>query len=159
MVTIVCIWNTVRESSHIFFFCFRDPFCEVVQRPENTHGEADRLDWNQGNSRFAWVASGSLPSVQNYRPYISYQDLCGNMNILFAHVFSVYGWLSEFRYFRFFPSNLLILSANGNICHSIQDNKLYSDHPLLFFSFLWNHYVDIILRTQWICEVHCHQLS
>ena len=39
MATIVCRRNTVRESSHISFFCGRDPFCEVVQRPENTHEE------------------------------------------------------------------------------------------------------------------------
>ena len=33
--------------------------------------------------------------------------------------FSVCGWLLELTYFRFFSGNLLILSANGNICHSI----------------------------------------
>ena len=87
--------NTVRESSHISFFRDGDPFCEEMRRPKNTHGGADR---------FTWVTSGSLPLVQNYWPYI---------------VFSNYGWLSELTYFRFFSGNLLILSANGNICHSI----------------------------------------
>ena len=47
--------NKVRESSHISFFCVRDPFFEVVRRPENTHGRADRS---------AWVTSGSLPSLE-----------------------------------------------------------------------------------------------
>ena len=33
----MCSRNTVRESSHISFFCGEDPFCEVVQRQENIH--------------------------------------------------------------------------------------------------------------------------
>ena len=40
---IVCSRNTVRESSHISFFSCGDPFCEVVQWPENTHGELTGL--------------------------------------------------------------------------------------------------------------------
>ena len=35
--TIICHRNTVRESSHISFFCDWDPFCEVVRQPKNTH--------------------------------------------------------------------------------------------------------------------------
>ena len=51
------VWsrNTVRESSHISFFCGGDPFREVVRRPENTHGRADR---------FAWVTSRPPPSLE-----------------------------------------------------------------------------------------------
>ena len=43
MATIVCSRNTVRESSHVFFFFGEDPYWEVVQRPENTHGELTGL--------------------------------------------------------------------------------------------------------------------
>ena len=41
--TIVCSRNTVRENSHISFFCSGYPFCEVVRRPENTHEELTGL--------------------------------------------------------------------------------------------------------------------
>ena len=34
--------NTIRESSHISFFCSGGPFCEEMQWPENTQGRADR---------------------------------------------------------------------------------------------------------------------
>ena len=37
--TIVCSRDTLKESSHIFFFCGGDSFCEVVRGPENTHEE------------------------------------------------------------------------------------------------------------------------
>ena len=40
---IVCSRNTVREGSHISFFCGGDPFCEVVRRLENRHGEMTGL--------------------------------------------------------------------------------------------------------------------
>ena len=63
--TIVCSRNTVKESSHISFFCSGDPFCEVVQRRENTQGGADRS---------AWGTRSSLPSVQNYRPFIVFSS-------------------------------------------------------------------------------------
>ena len=91
------VWsrNTVRESLHISFFCGGDPFCEVVQQPENTHREADSLlEWPVDLSYLAWatsrsplltwVSSGFLLSVQNYRPYIVFQVPCKNMNILFT---------------------------------------------------------------------------
>ena len=43
--------NTVGESLHINFFCDGDPFCEVVQRPENTHEElTGLLEWTMGLS-------------------------------------------------------------------------------------------------------------
>ena len=38
----MCSRNTVRESSHISYFCDWHPFCEVVGRPENTDGSDDR---------------------------------------------------------------------------------------------------------------------
>ena len=119
-MTFVWSRNKVTENSHISFFCGRDPFFEVVGRPENTYGGADR---------FAWVISGFLPSVQNYRPYIVFQVLWTR---LFAHVFSVYDWLSELTYFPFFSvicwsylrTEISVILSTGN--------KLDSrHHPLL----------------------------
>ena len=52
METTVCSNNTVRDRSHISFFCGGDPYCEVVQRPENTH------------DMFDWVTRRSLPSLE-----------------------------------------------------------------------------------------------
>ena len=103
----------------------------------------------QGADRSAWVTSGSLPSLErpvDLSPLLkrpadlspSFErplDLClqskitdlilslqvpwGYMNILFAHVFFCL-WLVIWTYILpFFSGNLLILSANGNICHSI----------------------------------------
>ena len=49
--TIVCSRNTVRENSHISFFCGGDPFCEEVRRLENTHEELTSLvEWPAGLS-------------------------------------------------------------------------------------------------------------
>ena len=66
--TATFVWsrNSVRESSHISFFCGEDPFYEIVRRPENTYGEADRS---------AWETSGFLPLVQNNKSYIIFQVL------------------------------------------------------------------------------------
>ena len=71
-----------------------------------------------------------------------------------SHVFSVYGSLSELTYFRCFTvicwsyqrTDISVILSNGN--------KLLSRHHPLFFSFLWNHFLDVILRPYWICYVH-----
>ena len=131
--------NTAWETSYISFFCGRDPFCEVVRRSENTHGGADRS---------AWVTSGSLPSVQNYRPYIVFQL---PWTRLFAHVFFCL-WLVIVTYilpfFRvicwsYLRTDISVILSTGN--------KLHSCHHPLFLFFLWNHFVDVILRLHWIC--------
>ena len=123
------VWsrNTVRESSHISFLCGGDPWCVLERQPENTH------------DMFAWVTRRSLPSLErpaDLSPLLERPaDLCLQSKItdliFFSSpmrkyeqphcltYFSVYGWLSELTYFRFFFGNLLILSANGNICHYI----------------------------------------
>ena len=46
----------------------------------------------------------------------------------------------------FFSGNLLILFANGYICHSI-DNKLYSGYHILYFPFLWKSLCWCYLAT------------
>ena len=129
MATIVYSRSTVRESSHISFFCGGDPFCATAR--EHTQ-EADRsalsdqwvsfFAWEtSGPLPFIWVTAGSLPSVQIYRPYIVFSSPMREYEPpLSLMYFSVCGWLSELTYFwGVFSGNLLILSTNGNICHSI----------------------------------------
>ena len=60
------------------------------------------------------------PSVQNYRPYIVFQLPHGNMNMpLQPRIFCLWLVIGTYILLFFFSGNLLILSVNGNICHSI----------------------------------------
>ena len=138
-----------RESSHISSFCGGDPFCEVVGRPENTHEAlTGLLEWPVGHSlSLEWPADLS-PSLDGPADLylqskitdliFSFQIPSGTMNILFASRFiSVYGWLSEQTYFRFFPViGWSYLRTEISVTLSI-GNKLYSRHHILYFSFLW----------------------
>ena len=72
---IVCSSNTVRHSSHISFFCGGDPYCTVVQRPENTHEELKGL--------FERPASLYLQSKITDL-ILSFQVPCGSINIHIA---------------------------------------------------------------------------
>ena len=112
--TVTFLWrrNTVRESSHIFFFCGGDPFCEVVRLPQNTHGGADR---------FVWVTKGPPPSVLNYRPYIIFSSPMQKYELASSPTYFLFmaGYRNLHTTGVFFFGILLILSANGNICHSI----------------------------------------
>ena len=119
--------NTVRESSHISFFYGMDLFCEVVRRPENTHGEADRSAWvTSGSPPFAWAPNGFLPSVQNYRPYIVSQVPCRNMNILFAsRLFCLWLVIGTYILLGVFPvicwsylqTEISVILSTGNKLH------------------------------------------
>ena len=108
--------NTNRESSHIFFFFGGDPFCEAVRQPENTRGRADRS---------AWVTSGSLPSVQNYRLYIVFSSPMRKYEypLSLKHFLFKAGYGKLHNSVLFF-GNLLILFANGNIYHSIHRQQI-----------------------------------
>ena len=102
----MCSRNTVRESSHISFFCGEDPFCEVVGRPENIHGELTGL--------LEWPAGLCLQSKITDL-ILSFLVPCGYRNILFAHVFFCL-WLVIGTYLLpFFPCDLLILSVCLNV--------------------------------------------
>ena len=69
------------------------------------------------------------------------------------HVFSVYGWLSELTYFQCFPVICWsYLQTEVSVTLSI-GNKQYSSPFSFIFSFLWNHFVDVILWAHWICLV------
>ena len=136
--TIVCSRNTIRESSHIPFFCGGEPFCEVVQRPKKIHGElTGLLEWpaclslhlrDQQISPFRLSDQRiSLQRLSNQRISALSPKLQTLYCLVKSHAdiwisssptyFSVYAWLSELTYFRFFSGKLLILSANKNICH------------------------------------------
>ena len=138
----MCSRNTVRESSHVSFFCGGDPFCVLERRPENTH---DMFSWVTSGchpslerpadiSPFARATIGSLPSFQNYRPYIVFSSPMRKyeypLHLTLCMVIGTY-------IFPFFVGNLLILFANGNICHSIHRKKLYSTSSSFIFPFLW----------------------
>ena len=147
----MCSRNTVRESSHISFFCGGDPFCEVVWLPgEHTLG-ADRS---------AWVTSGSLPSLE--RPadlplclsdqrISAFSQKLQTLYCLFkshAHkwtsslpqrIFLFMVWVigTYITPVFFFPVICWsYLRTEISVTLSI-GNKLYSRHHLLYFSFLW----------------------
>ena len=123
--TIVCSRNTFRETSHISFFSGGDPFCEVVRRPENTHGElTGLLEWHACLCLQAKITDliffSSPMRIYEYplRPRI-FLFMTGYRNLHNSWVFS---------------GNLLILSANRNICHSIHRQKIiFSSSSFIFF--------------------------
>ena len=139
------VWRriTVRDSSDIPFFCREDSFCKVVRRPENTYGKADR---------FVCVTNWPLPSVQNYGPYIVFTSTTGIYDPASspAHFLFMAGY-RNLHTSVFFPVICWsYLRTEISITLSI-GNELYSRHHLLsFFYFLWNHFVDVILRLHWI---------
>ena len=103
MATFVWSRNSVGVSLLLSFFCGRDPLCEVVQWLENTPGGADS---------FAGVTSRSLPHLSDQQ-ISAFSSKLQTLYCLFKshaeiwkssllHVFSVYGWLSELTYLRFF---------------------------------------------------------
>ena len=145
--TVTFVWsrNTVRESSHISFFSGKDPLCELKRRPENTHGGVDS---------FAEVTSGSLSQSKIPDLVLSFNSHAEIRTRLFAHVFSIYGWLSELTHSRFFTV-ICWPYLRTEISFTVSTgNKLYPCHYSLFYSFLWNHFVGVILRPHWICQVH-----
>ena len=122
--TIVCSRNTVSESSHISFFCGGGPFCEVVQQPENTHGEL--------TGPLEWPACLCL-QFKITDLTLSFQVPCGCMNILFAQVFFclwlVIGTYILLFFFRWFVG---LICVRKYVTLSI-GNKLYSRHDLYFY--------------------------
>ena len=111
-------------------FCGRDPFCEVVRRPENTHEELTGLfEWpasplplleRPGDVRLRlsnqWVSAFS-PELQTLCCLLKFN--AGIWTCFFAHVFFCLWLVIRTYILRFFSGNMLILSANGNIYHSI----------------------------------------
>ena len=148
-MTIVCSRYTVREREREFVhisLLWPGPFL-------GSSATAGEHTWARGTDRPACVTSRSLPSIKrpvDLSPSFEWPlDLCRHSKItdlvLFLksqaeiwtsslpHVFSVYRNLHTSVFF----GNLLILSGNGNNCHSIHRNKLYPSPSSFIFSFLW----------------------
>ena len=116
----VCTYLSSMADTHI---------CKVVQPPENTHEELrGMLEWPAGLSLRLWDQPTSPLSLNDQRisafcpklqtSYSFFESLVDIWISSSPTYFSVYGWLSDLTYFRFFPVILWILSAYGNICHS-----------------------------------------
>ena len=104
--TATFVWsrNTVRERSYISFFSIGDALGGLERRPES------------------WQVCLSIQRVSAFSPKLkTLHCLCKSHAEIGTssspHVLTVYSWLLELTYFRFFFGYLLILYANGNICH------------------------------------------
>ena len=130
--TIVCSRNTVRESSHTSFFCAGTLlWSSATGKPTvclSDQWTPPSLGWPAGHSHrlrdqptSPFRLSDNRISAFSPKLQILYCLLKFHAEIWTSsspHVFSVYGWLLELTSFRV-SGNLLILSANGNICHFI----------------------------------------
>ena len=148
--------NTIRGSSHISFFCGGDPLCVFAQRLENTHGVADR---------FAWVTSGSPSQSRTTDLILSFNSHVEIWTHLFAHLFSVYGWLSELPYFWFFfgvffpiicssylRTEISVTLSTGNKLHSSLSSFIFPVKPLCWC------YLATTLNLLSSSMLLCHQL-
>ena len=92
-------------------------------------------------------------SVRNFRLYIVFQLPRRNMNLhLRPHIFCL--WLVIGTHILlFFP--VICWSYLGTEIYVMLSigNRLYSSPSSFIFSFLWNHFVDVILQPHWICLV------
>ena len=78
------------------------------------------LAWeSSGPLPFVCAITGSLPSVQIYKPYVVFLSPMQKYEhpLHLTHFLFMAGYQNT--YFRFYSGNLFTLSANGNICHSI----------------------------------------
>ena len=144
----VCIRATVGEN--IWHVCLRDP--QVSLFAWETSGRLPLVWEICGALAIVWATTGSLLSIQNYRHYILFCVSCRYKNILMAFVFFRLWLVIRTYILRFFFLVICwsFLRTEISVTLSI-GNKSYSRHHLLFFSILWNHFVDVILRLYWIC--------
>ena len=146
-MTIVCR-NTVRESLHIFLL-WRGPFLWSCAAAGEHTGGADRS---------AWTTNGSLPSLERpadlspsfERPQTLYCLFKSHAEVWTSsspHVFFCL-WLVVGTYILpvFFPAFCWSYLRTEIFVTLSIGNKLYSRHHILYFSFLWRHFVDVILR-------------
>ena len=146
------VWsrNTVRDSSHISFFCGRDPFCEVVWQLENTHGGADR---------FAWLTSGPPPSLEwpvglSFSPKLqTLYCLSSPMNTpLCPRIFLFMAGYQNLHTSSFFFSVICWSYLRTEISVILSTgNKLHSHHSSLYFSLCGRK----ITSTKWFSQPLC----
>ena len=123
--------NTVRESSHIYFFCGRGPLLSSETAKEHTQhvclGDSlvSLFTWETSRSLpFTWATSRSLPSVQNYRPYIVFQVPW--TRLFTSRIFLFMAGYQNLHTSAFFPVICWsYLRTEISVTLSI-DNKLYS---------------------------------
>ena len=132
--------NTPSESSHISFFCgsrrthtgeltgLLEWLADLSPSLERPADISPLLEWQADLSPLLERQADLSPSLE--QPVflclqskitdliLSFQVPCRNMNVLFAsRIYCL--WLVIGTYIHFFFGNLLIFSANGNICNSI----------------------------------------
>ena len=151
---------------HTWHVCLSDPQVSPFAWETNKHLA---FAWaTSGFLSFAWATSGSLPfawATSRSLPFTwvtsrsAFSPKLQTLYCLFKshaevqtssslHILAGY-WNLHTSIF-FFPvicwsylwTEISVILSTGN--------KLYSRHHLLFFSFLWNHFVDVILRLHWI---------
>ena len=121
--------NTIRESSHISFFCGKDPLCVLEWWPENIH------------DMFARVTSRSLPSLE--RPEdLSFSPKLQTLYCLFKSHVQVWTFSSLHIFFclwlviRTYIIRWSYLWTETSVTLSI-GNKLYSlPSSFIFFTLL-----------------------
>ena len=153
----MCKRNTNRESSHMSFFWGGDLFCEVVRRPENTHGElTGLLEWPVGLSlrlRDQWTSPLRLsdyrifalsPKLQTLyslsSPKRKYEHpLCLTYFLFMAGYRNLLLFFFPVIFWSYLRTEISVTLSIGN--------KLYSSP----FCFPVTHFVDVILRLHWTC--------
>ena len=169
-MTIVWSRNTVRECSHLSFFCGGDSFCEVVGRQQNTH------------DMFAWVTRRSLSLLKRLADLSSSlerpADLCLQSKITeyclskshaevwtssSPHVFFCLWLVIGTDILSFFPVIFWsYLQMEISVTPSI-GNKLYSRHHILYLNSLWKPiywcYLETTLNKQSSSMALCRELS
>ena len=110
----------------------------------------------RGPLPFVWVTTGSLPLVQNYRLYIVFSSSMRKYEypLRLTYWLVIGTWILPF-----FPVICWFYQRTEISVTLSMGNKLYSRHHLLFFSFMWDKFVDVILRPYLTCQVHRRQLS
>ena len=137
--TIVCSRYTFRARSHYLPSVAGNPFCEVVRRPENTHEEqTGLLEWPAGLSLRLRDQRTTPLRLSDHLISAFSPKLQTLYCLFFFSPMQIYEYPLHLRIFLFmadyrnlhtsgigtyilpgFFGNLLILSADGNICHSI----------------------------------------
>ena len=101
----------------------------------------------RGSLPFIWATSGSLLSVPKLQTL--YCFFKSHAEIWTSSSLHVFFWLVIGTYILpFFPRKYVRTEISVTLSIG---NKLYSSPSSFIFSFLWNHFVEVILRLHWIC--------
>ena len=84
-----CVVGILSESSHISFFCGGEPFCEVVRRPENTHGGSWQVCLSDQR---VFAFSPKLQTLYCLSSPTYFLFMAGYRNLLTSVFFSIICW-------------------------------------------------------------------